>query len=102
MASQRDPFLPPRHAAPRDLVPTAQRGPLHDPAAAMWSGVEEAERRELARISGQSPYSHDVTDVLQVLNQLKGSLAENRSITEEIGKPLRLGRRSLSPVGLTG
>ena len=41
------------------------KGPLHEPAAAMWSGVEEAERRELARISGQSPYSHDVTDVLQ-------------------------------------
>ena len=45
---------------------STHEGPPHDPAASIWSGVEEAERRELARISGQSPYSHDVTDVLQV------------------------------------
>jgi len=87
MSAECDRSLPPRQVqASRGQAPVT-----HDvrsrSAGVMWPGAEDAERRELSRISGLSPHSHDVTDVLQVLNQLKGSLAENREVTQEIEKP---------------
>ena len=99
-------------------------GPSRGDAESMWTLVEDAERHELSRISGLSPHSHDVTDVLQVgfspspirrtdgpkkcicdfihfrpvfkvLNQLKGTLAENKLVTEEIGNcPIIVSHRS--------
>jgi len=88
--SFRDPCLPPRHVNPSSVPNAANRPQIVGPSrgeAGPMTLVEDAERRELSRISGLSPHSHDVTDVLQVLNQLKGTLAENKLVTEEIVKP---------------
>lgn len=88
MSTDRDPCLPPRQVqATRGQTQAACDIPRSRSSGLIWSGAEEAERRELSRISGLSPHSHDVTDVLQVLNQLKETLAENREITQEIEKP---------------
>jgi len=86
MSTDRDPCLPPRHVQ-GSRAPTQVAREIPRAGVFGLAGVEEAERRELARISGLAPNSHDVTDVLQVLNQLKGTLAENREVTEDIEKP---------------